>query len=181
MFCFIKYLMNSATIMKNTIDFRPNISIPSAIKLIKHPVTPPNSVIEPIAAPIWGSIPINVDNSIPNAAPDMKAGPMFPPLNPIAKHNDVNTAFKIKVYHIVLLFSAFSTSDVSLPQKSVFPIRYIHPIIINEPITILTYSFLILLNSFFEPSCILLKINANIRHIPIRSSIGIICFNPYSA
>lgn len=123
--------------MKNAIDFKPNISIPNAMELMKQPVTPPNKVTAPMAAPIWGSIPKKLDNNIPNVAPHINAGPMFPPLKPIAKHKAVNTVFNINVYHIWLLSKAFSTSMVSLPQKRVFPIRYTHPIIIIEPIIIL--------------------------------------------
>ncbi len=123
--------------MKNAIDFIPNISIPRTVALIMHPVTPPKRVMLPMAAPIWGSIPKNVDKRIPRVAPHMNAGPMFPPLNPIARHSDVSIAFSMNVYHIWLFSRAFSTSVVSFPQNSVFPIRYRHPIIINEPIVIL--------------------------------------------
>ena len=38
--------------MKNAIDFKPNISIPNAMELMKQPVTPPNKVTAPMAAPI---------------------------------------------------------------------------------------------------------------------------------
>lgn len=91
---------SNAIIMKNTTDFKPNISIPSATDVIMQPVVPPNSVIAPIAAPIWGSIPIKLDSNIPNVAPQIKAGPTFPPLNPIDKHRAVNNVFNINVYHI---------------------------------------------------------------------------------
>ena len=89
-----------AITMKNTTDFKPNISIPSATDVIMQPVVPPNSVIAPIAAPIWGSIPMKLDSNIPNVAPHINAGPTFPPLKPIDKHSAVNNVFNMNVYHI---------------------------------------------------------------------------------
>ena len=129
--------------MYKIIPFKPNISIPKMIAVIKHPVAPPNKLTAPIAAPVIGSSPIKLEISIPNVAPAINAGPILPPLNPIPRHSAVNIVLTKNIYHISLPSSDCFTRSVLFPQKRVVFNRIIAVIIINDPMIILKYSFFI--------------------------------------